>query len=161
MKSIAIAAATGLVLCAAACSSSSTGSGAAGGHPTSPALTGPASVAASSAAASTAHGGGADSNAWCAELDKAGPAVISAGNPSSLPPGWQQKADQLAADAPAEIRSDVQIVIKQDEKIIQGDANADQTPEFLKAGQHLVQWLGQNCPGLLQKYNPGLPSATG
>jgi hypothetical protein len=161
MKIVIIAAATGLVLCSAACSSSTGGSGtlsrppAAGGGTTA----GTSSAGAPAGSTPVVGGSGKDANAWCAELDQAGPAVIAAGDPGALPPNWQAKAEALAADAPADIRPDVVTLIKGDEKIINGDANGDTTPEFLAAGRHVVQWLGKNCPGLLQKYNPGLPGA--
>jgi hypothetical protein len=161
MKTVIIAATTGLMLCATACSSSKSGTSgfqaaprhggvAVGGKPTS-------GIPAGSTTRVFGGGGGSNANAWCAELDKAGPAVITAGNPNALPPDWQAKAEALAADAPDDIRPDVETIIKADEQIINGNPNADGTQAFLVAGEHLVRWLGANCPGLLQKYNPGLP----
>lgn len=159
MKSIIIAATTGLLLCTAACSSSSHGTSKPPAARGSGADTTSTAATRTSAETTSAPAHGVDANAWCQELDKAGPAVISAGNPSALPPHWQAKAEALAADAPADIRSDVETVIKTDEQILGGHANADSTPTFLKAGEHLVQWLTSNCPGLMQKYNPGLPTS--
>jgi hypothetical protein len=161
MKTVLIATATGLVLCSAACSSSGGGSGSfangggGGGAPT----TGVTSAGAPGSSTAQAGGGGVDANSWCQELAAAGPAVISAGNSGALPPDWQAKADALAADAPDAIRTDVQIVIKADEKIINGDPNGDNTPQFMQAGAHLVQWLSTNCPDVMKQYNPGLPGA--
>jgi hypothetical protein len=160
MKTVIIAAATGLVLCSTACSSSKGGTGSFNVAPPhgSVAVGGKTSTGAPATSTAPVLGGGGNSaDAWCAELDKDGPAVITAGDPNSLPPDWQAKADQLAADAPDDIRPDVETVIKTDEAIINGNANADSTPAFLTAGEHLVKWLGTNCPGLLQKYNPGMP----
>lgn len=159
MKSLVIAAATGLMLCGtAACSSSTSGSGDFNAHSPN---TGPAAGHSTGTSSAPALGGGGkDASAWCAELDQAGPAIIGAGNPGALPDDWQTKAEALAADAPDDIRADVETLVKGDEKIINGDATGDETPEFLKAGQHVVQWLSANCPSLLQKYNPGFPAGS-
>ncbi len=149
---------TGVLLATTACSSSTNGS--ANSITTHNSAADSSAAAGSSAPATSAAaptgGGGKDASSWCGELEAVGPAVISAGNPSKLPPNWQAKAEQLAADAPSDIRSDVQTLITDDEKIINGNASADSTPEFLKAGQHVVTWLGTNCPGLMEKLNPGL-----
>lgn len=164
MKIQIAAAATGMLLAMTACSSSTSGSGTGVTTPSSAAASsaaaGSSTVAGSSAPATSAAAptgvGGKDASAWCGEVEATGPAVISAGDPSKLPPNWQAKAEQLAADAPSEIRSDVQTLISGDEKIINGDAGADSTPDFLKAAQHVVTWLGTNCPGLMHKLNPEL-----
>lgn len=159
MKNVIIAAATGLVLCSAACSNSkgSTGSFNVAPRHGSVAAGGSTTSGAPVTTGNPVLGGGTNANAWCAELDKDGPAVISAGNPNALPPDWQAKAEALAADAPDDIRPDVQTIVKADEAIINGNPNADSTQAFLTAGAHLVHWLSTNCPGLLQKYNPGMP----
>ncbi len=161
-----VAAATSLMLAGTACSSSTTnGAGAgAGAKTTKPAAGSTAaltSAAPASSAAAPTGGGGTDSNSWCGEIASSGEAIISADDPSALPPNWQAKAEKLAADAPSEIRSDVETLVKGDEKIISGDATADQTPAFLQAGQHVVAWLEAHCPSVMASLNPGLGSPTG
>ena len=167
MKKIIVTTALGVTLCCAACSSSTTrGSGTA--HSVKPA--GGSTRAAATAAATSAPGSslaassnapavtGSDKNSWCGQVSAAGSAIIDASDPTKLPPDWQQKAEALAASAPSAIRADVVTLVKGDEKIINGDANADTTPAFLQAGERVVTWLETNCPGLMASLNPGLPT---
>ena len=147
---IVVAVSTCLLLSAAACSSSGGGAGKSVGAPAGSSTSSPRGVTSS---VSRAAAGGAGVSAWCDELAVAGPAVISAADPNSLPPDWQRKAEALAADAPSAIRPDVVALIKGDEKIINGDASGDQTPAFLQAGQHVVAWLTTNCPDVLKQLN--------
>lgn len=134
----------------AACSSSGGGTGKAGGTTAASSRSSPRSTMSSVRSAGV---GRTSVTAWCHELAAAGPAVISAADPNSLPPDWRSRAKALAAGAPSAIRPDVVTLIKGDEKIINGDATGDQTPAFLQAGQHVVAWLTTNCPEVLHQLN--------
>jgi hypothetical protein len=161
---IAVATAAALAVLGTACSSSTAGHAAggssSGGRPAAiPASGGSKGPTAAPPTGSIPAGsGGLGAAAWCGELVQN--SSVSLTNPSStLPPGYAARAQKLVDDAPPEIRPDVNTITTADEQVAAGHPDADATPQFLQAGQHLVQWLQANCPDVLKKFNPGIGSA--
>jgi len=163
MKSRLVAAAAMLApaLIVAACSSSSNSAapparslpGTSLGAGSTPAQ----SIAAQSTPAVAASS--ASAVAWCQELKAAGEGIIAVGGTSTASPGaYKTKLESLVADAPSDIRPDLQAVADIDEKLADGDASAENeigNPAVAKKFQHVVQWLSTNCRGVI----PDLPTS--
>jgi hypothetical protein len=110
---------------------------------------------------SAANAAGGGKNAWCTELRDAGESVIAlGGNSTASPSEFKAKAEALAADAPDEIRDDVETIVKIDEKIVAGDAGAEDEiadPTVAAKVRHLVVWLSTNCKGVITDLPTNLP----
>ena len=164
MNTIAIkVGALGLLLSCVACSSLTSGSGSglsglkpAGGSGSTGGSVNHSTTGGGGASTPTGSGGGGASG-WCAQLQSYGSSVLGSGD-GDLTPAVLKKAEQLAATAPSEIRGDVLVIVKADEKIAKGDVSAADTPGLEKSGAHVVTWIQSHCPGVLQSLNPGLPN---
>jgi hypothetical protein len=107
---------------------------------------------ATSGAPAGASGGGSVTG-WCAELKQAGDSVIQLGGQATDSPSVAKaKIHQLVADAPEEIRPGLQVIEQADDKILDGDTNADAelaTGPNLPLIQHTIAWIQAHCPGVV------------
>jgi hypothetical protein len=143
-----------------ACSSSGGGNPVSlpGGNQTSGATH---SVAGGGGSSSHATGGG-DAAAWCQELGSEGQSIIALGGTSTASPSeYKAKLEALVNDSPADIRSDLQVLERIDEKIADGDTSAEDqisNPSVAASLRHVATWLTTNCPGVLTDLPSGLPT---
>lgn len=110
---------------------------------------------------STRAAGGASAAAWCRELKAAGEGIIAVGGTSTAAPAaYKTKLEALVADAPSDIRPDLEVLARIDEKLADGDANAEnEISNAAVAGkvQHVVVWLSTNCRGIITDLPTGMP----
>ena len=138
----------------AACSSSGSGTGAA------PPAGGGVGGSHHSVTASTpvAPVGGSSTTAWCQELKAAGDGILAVGGSSTISPSdYKTKLMSLVADAPADIRPDLEVLAAIDEKLADGDKSAESQfgdPTVAAKIRHVVNWLSTNCKGIVT----GLPT---
>jgi hypothetical protein len=150
-------------LIVAACSSSSKTAGQpAGSQPGTAVVTSSAPAHTTQSHSTPADGGrSASAVAWCQELKAAGEGIIAVGGTSTASPdAYKAKLESLVSDAPADIRPDLQAVADIDEKLADGDANADNAianPAVAQKFQHVVRWLSTNCRGVLRDLPTTLP----
>jgi hypothetical protein len=141
----------------AACSSSATTST---GHSNLPSAHTSAAAAKPGGRATAATGGSA--TGWCAELARAGDALVALGGSATEAPSvYKQKLETLVNDAPADIKPDLQTIAQINEKIVNGDPSAESqisNPAVAAQVEHFASWLQTNCRGIVANLPSGLPS---
>jgi hypothetical protein len=123
----------------------------AGTSTTAPA--GSSTAAAGSTTAAGTHASGGDLTHWCAELKSAGQAVIALGGSSTDKPDVAKaKIHQLVADAPGDIRPGLEVLEQIDDKILDGDTNADAelaTGSNATLIRNTIAKIESQCPGVI------------
>jgi hypothetical protein len=149
-------AATAFVALTTACSS---GSGAGRDTNTSAAHhAGP--VATSTAGASPARSGSGSTgeDAWCAEVEAHGDAVLK-GQQDGVAPD-PQTARLLVGDAPGAIRDDVQTLVDYETTVAAGRTTGPGVDHFFQSSTHLATWIQAHCPTLAAQLYPVAVSAS-
>jgi len=156
-------------LAVSACSSSDGSPGGPSARSTSGPFGGSAGRSTASAAASSSTrgstgnkpvSGGGGTTAWCKELASAGDAIPAlGGNSTESPTAYKAKLARLVADAPAELRPDLQVLQQIDDQIADGDTKAEDQitqPATLARVRRLARWMESNCRGVITDL-PSLP----
>jgi len=97
---------------------------------------------------------------WCGELAHAGDAIVALGGSSTeSPSAYKAKLARLVGDAPGDIKPDLQVLEKIDDRVADGDTKAEDeisSPTTTAHVRRVAAWLSKNCPELASDLPSGL-----